>query len=215
MESKDKKKIKLNIGCGGRPLEDYINVDMDSADELRRRYPNRKFPPDLRVYNYDIFNLPYKDGTVDEVRADSFLEHLSFSDEPRFFKEVKRVLKPDGIFGFLVPDFETVVKAWLKAKDDWKEFYRNDDEAIKKHHWFGNYSYTIDNRWGYLTASFFGTQNSPGQFHRNCFTEGKIRTMLKQLGFTDVEIKREDVADDRDVVFWRGVMFRVQCRKTL
>ncbi len=205
--------IKLNIGCGGRPLGGYINVDMDSADDLRRRYPSRKFAPDLKIYDYDIFHLPYQDSTVDEVRADSFLEHLSFSEEPKFFKEVSRVLKSGGTFKFLVPNFEEVVKAWLKAKDDWKEFYRNDDEAIAKHHWFGNYSYAIDNRWGYLTAAFYGTQNGDGQFHRNCYTEGKIRAMLKYLRFTDIEIQREGVEDDHDVMFWDDVMLRVRCRK--
>lgn len=29
--------IKLNLGCGGRPLKDYINIDMDviSIDEFQ------------------------------------------------------------------------------------------------------------------------------------------------------------------------------------
>jgi predicted SAM-dependent methyltransferase len=199
--------IKLNLGCGGRPLGGYINVDMDSADELRRRYPSHKFSPDLKVYNYDILNLPYEGGTVDEVRADAFIEHLSFTDEPKFFGEVYRVLKSDGMFNFVVPDFEEIVKDWLKAKDDWKEFYRTDDEAIAQNHWFGTYTYAKDNRWGYATAAIFGTQNGEGQSHKNCYTEGKVRAMLKYLGFVDVDIKRERWKGDRDI------MLVVQCRK--
>ena len=73
--------IKLNLGCGGRPLKGYINVDMDSLDELKKRYPNTKFSNDIIVKNLDIFNLPYNNNSVQEVRADSFIEHLSFIEE--------------------------------------------------------------------------------------------------------------------------------------
>ncbi len=199
--------IKLNIGCGGRPLEGYINIDMDTADQLRKGYPHHTFSPDFQSYQYDIFNLPYKDGTVDEVRTDALVEHLSFSEEPKFFNEVKRVLKPGGLFHFETPDFEETVKDWLKAKDDWKEFYRNDNEAIAKKHWFGTYTYARDNRWGYLAAMIFGTQNGEGQLHKNCYTEGKVRAMLAYLGFGDVEIARERWQGERDM------MLKVDCRK--
>ena len=72
----DKSPIRLNLGCGGRPLKDYINIDMDSLNEMRNRYPNQEFDEDLTIEQYDIFNLPYKDGSVDEVRADGLIEHL-------------------------------------------------------------------------------------------------------------------------------------------
>jgi len=58
---------------------------MDSLDELKTRYPSQHFAEGLQVHDYDIFHLPYADGTVDEVRADSLIEHLPFIDEPRFF----------------------------------------------------------------------------------------------------------------------------------
>jgi predicted SAM-dependent methyltransferase len=98
--------IRLNIGCGGRPLPGYINVDMDSLEDLKKRYPTQEFPPETEIFNYDIFNLPFSDNSVDEIRADSLVEHLSFSEESKFFHEVQRVLKPGGIFQFATPDFE-------------------------------------------------------------------------------------------------------------
>ncbi len=192
--------IKLNIGCASRPLSAYVNIDMDSLEEIKKRYPHAEIPTDVEVVNYNIFALPYKDGEVSEVRADSLIEHLSFPEEPRFFYEVKRVLKKGGLFHFSTPDFEDTVKTWLTAEDNWKDFYRADPESIKKEHWFGNYSYTTKNRWGYLSAMIFGSQNGEGQFHRNCYTVPKIRAILKHLEFKEIEIAQYRWKGDRDLM---------------
>jgi predicted SAM-dependent methyltransferase len=192
------KKVRLNLGCASRILPGYINIDIDTIEEMKARYPNIKISDDAEIFQYDIFNLPYKDETVDEMRSESMLEHLSFLDEKRFFYEVKRVLSPGGSLIFSVPDFEKMVKLWLKAEDNWKDFYRNDDEAILEQHWFGQYSYAMDNRWGYLTASLFGPQNSEGQLHKNCYTENKIRKMLDFIGFDIVELSFFRWKGDRD-----------------
>ena len=169
---------KINIGCGGRPLEGYINIDQDSLDDLRLRYPNQSFSNNLVIEDHDIFSLPYKSSSIDEVKAESLLEHLSFKEEPKFLYEVFRILKPSGTFAFSVPDFEETCKAWLAAKDDWQDFFDDSDDAIAKQHWFGTYSYGNENRWGYMMATFFGSQNGEGQFHRNGYSSGKIRKML-------------------------------------
>lgn len=193
-----KEVLRLNIGCGGRPLPGYINVDSDDLETLKRRYPNQDFPESVKIYNHDIFHLPYADGVVDEVRADSLVEHLSFEEEPKFFYEIKRVLKKGGLFQFSTTDFEEIVKLWLAAEDTWKEFFRNDDEAIQKEHWFGQYTYEPKNRWGYLSAMIFGSQNGEGQFHKNCYTIPKIRAILKHLGFMEEEISEFRWKGDRD-----------------
>ncbi len=192
--------IRINLGCGGRPLKGYVNIDLDSLEALKQRYPGTEFPQDVEVYQYDIFDLPYENGTVSEVRCDSLLEHLSFLEEKAFFLEMKRVLKRGGTLRFSVPDFEETVKLWLNAEEDWRDFYRNDDEAIRQQHWFGQYSYSTRSRWGYLTASIFGPQNSEGQFHKNCYTEGKIRAMMAYLGFGELEISRFRWKEDRDLM---------------
>jgi predicted SAM-dependent methyltransferase len=192
--------IKLNLGCGGRPLPGYINVDMDSIEELKERYPFQNFSESLIVYNYDIFNLPFHDGSVTEIKAHSLIEHLSFIDEPRFFYEVKRVLKQGGIFEFSTPDFEDAVRLWLNAKDEWKDFYRNDPESIAQEHWFGQYSYSTDNRWGYLMAMIFGSQNGAGQFHNNGYSVAKIRAILKHIDFEELEVSRYRWKEGRDLM---------------
>tara|TARA_B100001057_G_scaffold501191_1_gene621773 strand:- start:8975 stop:9577 length:603 start_codon:yes stop_codon:yes gene_type:complete len=190
--------IKLNIGCGGNPLKDYINIDQDSLEQMRKRYPEKKFDDELIIRNHDIFNLPFDDSSVDEIKSDSLIEHLNFIQEKKFFNEIKRVIKAGGRLEISTPDFEMTVKQWLAAKDDWKDFFRDDDEAIKQNHWFGNYNNKPDNRWGYLLASIFGSQNGEGQFHRNCYTEKKLIAICKKIGIKIINIERFQWKEDRD-----------------
>ena len=44
----------------------------------------------------------------------------------------------------------------------------------------------MKNRWGYLMASIFGSQNGEGQFHKNCYTIKKIQAILGRLGLDEV-----------------------------
>jgi len=195
---KTESSIRLNIGCGGRPLSGYVNIDMDTLEQIRERYPNQKFADDLVVVQYDIFNLPYSDNSVDEIKSEGLIEHLPFIDEPRFFHEVVRVLKPGGVLYLSTVDFEMAVKQWLAAEDEWKDFYRNDPEAILSQHWFGTYTYSSNNRWGYLAATFYGSQNGAGQFHTNCYSEAKLRAICKKLNLKVVSVDHFQWKGDRD-----------------
>jgi predicted SAM-dependent methyltransferase len=194
----DKMPIRLNLGCGGRPLHGYINVDMDTLEEMRKRYPNQDFGDDLNIQQYDLFNLPYEDQTVDEIRADGLIEHLPFIDEPRFFYEVIRVLKSGGRLEISTVDFEKTVKQWLEAEDDWKDFYRDDEKSIRDQHWFGTYTYEPKNRWGYLAATFYGSQNGSGQFHTNCYTDKKLTAICKSLNLSVESIEEFQWKGNRD-----------------
>ena len=193
-----KKKIRLNLGCASRPLKNYINVDQDGIKKILKRYPNLKKIKKLKIYNYNIFKLPFANSTVDEIRADGLIEHLSFIEEKKFFYEIKRVIKKNGKIRLTTVDFEKALKQWIKAKDDWKDFYRNDDEAIKNSYWFGTYTYKPNNRWGYLAATFYGSQNGKGQFHKNCYSKKKLINICKKINFKVLEIKNFRWKKNRD-----------------
>lgn len=193
-----KKKIRLNLGCASRPLKNYINVDQDSFKTIKLRYPNLNKIKNLKIYNYNIFKLPFDNSSVDEIRADGLIEHLSFVEEKKFFYEVKRVVKKNGIIRFSTVDFEKAVKQWLNAKDQWIDFHRSDDDAISKQFWFGTYTYKPKNRWGYLTATFFGSQNGRGQFHKNSYTKKKLKAICNKLNFKVLELKNFRWKKDRD-----------------
>jgi predicted SAM-dependent methyltransferase len=86
--------VKLNLGCGLRQVEGYVNIDA-----------RRIVYPDLLC---DILSgLPYANNTVDEVRAWDFLEHIPLGQTVGVIDDIWRVLKPGGIFESFTPDAET------------------------------------------------------------------------------------------------------------
>ena len=117
-----KLEIRLNLGCGGRPLEDYINIDMDTLEQIRLRYPNQTFSEDLIVEQHDIFNLPYEDHSVEEVRSEGLIEHLPFIDEPRFFFEIITGIDFDStgsdlVSGICSTEFDSILTGSEIASD--------------------------------------------------------------------------------------------------
>lgn len=85
--------MKLNLGCGKRKIPGFENVDNQE-----------RVNPDLLL---DVTKgLPYEDGSVDEVMAIDFIEHLERGQVLALMDEVYRVLKPGGRFLFIVPSDE-------------------------------------------------------------------------------------------------------------
>jgi len=162
--------MKIHLGCGNNLLEGYLNID--------------KFVIAENVLNLDVLNLPFSDGEVELILAEHLVEHLSFNEEKRFFNEMFRILKPDGILKIEVPDFEWVVNMFIKSKDEFKSFY----QVGAVDHYFGN-GPKCDNRWGILTTAIWGNQNGDGQFHKNGYTKTKIESVGKLVGFNKVEIE--------------------------
>jgi len=85
--------ICLNLGCGYRKLDGFVNIDT-----------RKEVNPDL-VHDV-IPGLPYDDNSVDQVRADDFLEHIPIGKTVHVISEIWRVLKPGGVFESSTPDAE-------------------------------------------------------------------------------------------------------------
>lgn len=80
----------LNLGCGYRRLQGFINID--NRPEVK---PDQLL--DVRS------GLPYETGSVDMVRADDFLEHIPIGQVVPVIEEIWRILKPGGIFESSTP----------------------------------------------------------------------------------------------------------------
>ena len=103
-ESNMDEKIKLHLGCGGRYIPGFIHIDLDD-------YPHID-------YKSDISNLSmFKDSSVDLIYSCHALEYFDREEVQKVLKEWYRVLKRNGILRVAVPDFEAIVKVYLKYKD--------------------------------------------------------------------------------------------------
>lgn len=88
--------MKLNLGCGDKKREGYVNVDNCGESD---------FTQDLSVFPW-----PWVDGSVDEVFSEHFLEHVY--DYEKTILEIHRVLKPGGLLWFKVPHFRAPMAIW-------------------------------------------------------------------------------------------------------
>ncbi|MEI9913710.1 MAG: methyltransferase domain-containing protein [Candidatus Saccharibacteria bacterium] len=111
---KNKKVIKLNIGCGTDYKRGWINVDNNSDNNIKKL--------DL---NWDLRNpLPFADNSVDFVFNEHFFEHLTIEESEPIMADLMRVLKPGGIMRVAMPDLREVVKAYLDPNWNKKAFIK-------------------------------------------------------------------------------------------
>ena len=85
--------IKLNLGCGTKRLEGWINVDSMAT-----------FDPDV-VWDLETFPWPWDDNSVDEILLAHVLEHLGEQRDVylRIIQELYRICRHGAIIRILVP----------------------------------------------------------------------------------------------------------------
>ncbi|WP_227356235.1 class I SAM-dependent methyltransferase [Haladaptatus salinisoli] len=83
-------KVTIDIGCGDNPRDGAIGVDIRPYESC-----------DIQA---DVCNLPFENESANQIYASQLLEHLNGEEQlPRAFKEISRVLEPNGEFIFDVP----------------------------------------------------------------------------------------------------------------
>lgn len=105
MKESKNKKVQLYLGSGKRNIPGFIHIDMDD-------YPHLD-------YRHNIADLPmFSDDTVDLIYTSHSFEYFDRQEGEKVLKEWHRVLKPEGILRIAVPDFEAIVKIYLKYNKD-------------------------------------------------------------------------------------------------
>jgi len=88
--------MKLNLGCGEKRKDGYLNVDLYGS-------------PDIRC-DLSQFPWPFDSESADEVFSEHFLEHVLDYDQT--ILEMHRILKPKGTLHFKVPHFRNPMTPW-------------------------------------------------------------------------------------------------------
>ncbi len=94
----------LNLGCGRRFHNAWLNLDI--------------VPADPAVFQHNLLEpLPLDDATCAAVYHSHVLEHIPKDQAPAFIAECFRVLAPGGTLRVAVPDLEGIAREYLKQLD--------------------------------------------------------------------------------------------------
>jgi len=89
----------VNLGCGPRILDGWINLDVNRADGI-----------DV-VWNLE-FGMPFPDQSCSALFGEHMIEHISKENAARLLHECLRVLEPGGILRISTPDVGLYLKSY-------------------------------------------------------------------------------------------------------
>lgn len=117
--------MKLHLGCGNKRIDGYTNIDV-------------RYLPGVDEIDNIAYLRKYKNESVDVIYASHVLEHFSRWQYMSVLKRWYEILKPNGILRLGVPDFEQIVKYYIKTnklRDVSGMLYGGQDYDENNHHW--------------------------------------------------------------------------------
>lgn len=104
--AKEKKLLKLDLGCGQNKREGFTGVDIAKAPGVDVVHDLLKFP------------WPFAAGSVDDAHCSHFFEHIPNRLRMPFMDELARVLIPGGRVTIICPNW-TSVRAYQDPTHEW------------------------------------------------------------------------------------------------
>lgn len=163
-------KLYLDIGCGPKLHDNFINLDYD-------------WRPNIDLC-WDITKgIPIKDSSLLGVYTEHCLEHISYTDVCEVLGEMQRILKPGGTLRIIVPDAELYLDLYIKGKSG---------EKVKFP--YGTPAYpSMTNQ---TTPMMEINQVFRGHGHQFAYDYLTLEAMLQKAGF--VNIQKETFRCGRD-----------------
>ena len=108
MEKVTMSKKFLNLGCGGKFVPGWTNIDLVSSS------------PHVDEVNF-LNGLPFPDETFEVIYSSQVLEHFDKVNGHKLLLECRRVLMPGGILRIVVPDLEDIAVHYLSCLHEVKK----------------------------------------------------------------------------------------------
>ena len=137
--------IKLNLGCGRRVLDGFVNIDIAHSPRAPRA-------PEILS---DVRTVPLPDGYADECHAYHVIEHFVAWEAPTALAEWRRLLKPGGLLILELPDLAKACRNLLEGRKDQYSMWPL----------YGDPSHRDDfmtHRWGYTPKTIVDLLNASG-----------------------------------------------------
>ena len=164
--------MKIDLGCGPNKREGFIGVDQYS------------FPNVDHVVNLGSEPLPFADGSVNEVHASHFIEHLTAPERCHLLNEMYRVMPVGAKATIIVPHWGSSraygdpTHQWPPIGEMWFSYLDRSWRATQAPHsdkknWPQGYDCDFSATWGYSMHPALAVRNAEYQQHAmNFFREG-------------------------------------------
>ena len=107
--------MKLNLGCGAKPLPGYINIDAPLTGGT---------DPAIRADIYSrIEDLKYGDTSIEEIKMEAVFEHFPRHKALFLLRRFYKWLKKDGRISIIVPDLIKTIKRIERLPIEKQLFY--------------------------------------------------------------------------------------------
>ena len=150
------------------------------------------------LYTGDIYlnakrKLPFPDNSFSFIYSEHFLEHIEFRDACKLLAELYRIIKPNGIIRFSLPDLEKIAKIYLsKDKIFLTEFF-NLLKKIQppKSKWLEGRTTLLSSE--YMNVSFYG-------FDHIAMWDSELLTQtLQSIGFDNVRFYECGISENEEL----------------
>jgi len=158
--------LYLNLGCGKRVLEGFVNVD--------------KYSDGAGVLKADMYLLPFKNDDVKGIFSAHSLEHLPIRRAYLALRDWLRVLAPGGIVLLSMPDLDMIMSTLLRS-----------DLTMQARRWF---MYTLFGYQADMEVPKDNEDPTvdPGQFHTSGYSKRSLVQEMEDLGYKILESNNYD-----------------------
>jgi SAM-dependent methyltransferase len=120
----------LDVGCADGAFPRFMMARGWNAEGVEISEVAQQIR-DFRVYAEEFQNIPVDAPTYDAVTAWAVLEHVH--DPMAYFRKAAAVLKKDGLFVFLVPNFVSLASRALFCEDIPRHIYFFTRETVRQY----------------------------------------------------------------------------------